>query len=164
MKTNLEWILTNSIKADMISFMAANPVYFEELLQLTLMPEHPCSWRASWLLWSCMEKNDHRDSKHQEEIIQILPHVNDNQKRELLLVLQNLDVDQINQGRLFDLCTGIWNQTFKKPSVRYYAFRVMHKISLENQDLKNELKMMSGEGYLETLSATVSKAIYRMIN
>jgi hypothetical protein len=32
METNLEWILTNSIKADMIAFIAANPVYFEELI------------------------------------------------------------------------------------------------------------------------------------
>jgi hypothetical protein len=164
METNLEWILTNSIKADMIAFIAANPVYFEELIQLALTPAHPCSWRASWLLWSCMEKNDHRVRKHQEEIIHILRHVNDNQQRELLLVLQNMEIDSVHQGRLFDLCIDIWKQTYKKPSIRYNAFRVMYKIALENQDLSNELKMLSGEEYLESLSSTVRKAIRRMIN
>lgn len=164
METKLEWILTNSIKADMIAFIAANPVNFEELIQLALTPAHPCSWRASWLLWSCMEKNDHRIRKHQKEILHILPHVNDNPQRELLLVLQNIEIDHMHQGRLFDFCINIWKQTYKKPSLRYNAFRVMHKIALENQDLSNELKMISGEEYLGSLSSTVRKAIYRMIN
>lgn len=164
METKLEWILNNSIKADMIAFIAANPVYFEKLIQLALTPAHPCSWRASWLLWSCMKKNDHRVRKHQEEIIHILPHVNDNQQRELLLILQNMEIDQIYQGRLFELCIDIWKQNYKRPSVRYNAFRVIHKIAVENQDLIYELKMMSGEEYLESLSSTVRKAIHRMIN
>lgn len=70
----------------------------------------------------------------------------------------------MHQGRLFDFCINIWKQTYKKPSLRYNAFRVMHKIALENQDLSNELKMISGEEYLGSLSSTVRKAIYRMIN
>jgi hypothetical protein len=54
METALEWTLTNSYKADMISYLAAHPEDFEEVVKLAIADKQPYSWRAAWLLWSCM--------------------------------------------------------------------------------------------------------------
>lgn len=163
MESTLEWILTNSNKADMIAYMASHPEEFEGLVELTLDYRHRCSWRASWLLWSCMEWNDPRIGKYQEVIIGNLLKVADNQQRELLQVILRMEIANDLQGRLFDICTKIWKATDKKPSVRHSSFRVLSKIAHDHEGLQNELKILSEDEYLETLSSTVRKSINKLL-
>ena len=66
-ETKLEHILTNSYKADMISYMKSHPEDFEEAIKLAITDKQPYSWRAAWLLWSCMDKNDQRINKYIEK-------------------------------------------------------------------------------------------------
>lgn len=55
-ETKLEHILTNSYKADMISYLKSHPEDFDEAIKLAIADKQPYSWRAAWLLWSCMKK------------------------------------------------------------------------------------------------------------
>ena len=56
--STLEHILTSSCEADMIFYIASHPEDFKEATKLAISNKQPYSWRAAWLLWSCMEEND----------------------------------------------------------------------------------------------------------
>jgi len=48
----------------MISYLKSHPDDFEEIIKLAIVDKQPYSWRAAWLLWSCMDKNDQRIHKY----------------------------------------------------------------------------------------------------
>ena len=147
----------------MISYMKSHPEDFEEVIRLAISDKKPYSWRAAWLLWDCMEKNDLRLHQYIQKIIDILPARKDNHQRELLLILQRMELDGEYEGNLFDICIRIWEMIGKKPSVRYNAFRLMVKIATKHPDLLNEIHILTQDPYLENLSNGVKKSIIRLI-
>jgi hypothetical protein len=163
MKTTLEYILTNSYKAEMISHMKSHPEDFEEAIELAITDKQPYSWRAAWLLWSCMDKNDQRIQRHVEKIIDALPTKSDNQLRELLIILQRMELRNDCEGKLFDICVSIWKKIGKQPSVRYNAFKLMIKIINKHPDLFKELTFLTESHYIDSLSDTVKNSISKMI-
>lgn len=162
METMLEHILTNSYKAEMISYMKSLPEDFEEAIQLSVADKQPYSWRAAWLLWSCMEKNDQRVRRYIEEIIDSIPTKSENQLRELLIILQRMELNAHSEGKLFDICINIWKNTGKKPSVRYNAFKLMIKIVKNHPDLYKEFEFLTESHDMDSLSDTVKKSISKM--
>ncbi len=63
--------------------MENHPEYFNEAIELALVDKQPYSWRAAWLLWSCMEENDKRIRKYLKKIIDSLKSKDDGHQREL---------------------------------------------------------------------------------
>jgi hypothetical protein len=163
METALEWILTNSYKADMISYLAAHPEDFDEAIQLALTDKQPYSWRAAWLLWSCMDENDQRIEGYVKSIIDTISDKNDDQQRELLIILQKMEIDEELAGVLFDHCATVWEKISKKPSVRYNAFKMIVKIARKYPDLSREIILLTQNQYMDSLSSTVQKSISEMI-
>lgn len=89
-KNNLIKVITQSHKNEMVAYVKSNDATFSVLLSMALSHNSPYAWRASWLLWSCMEKNDQRLFSSLPKIIDLLPQCKQNQQRELLLVLQRM--------------------------------------------------------------------------
>jgi hypothetical protein len=162
-ETRLEHILTNSYKADMISYLKSHPEDFEEAIKLVITDKQPYSWRAAWLLWSCIDKNDQRINKYVEKIIDSLPTKSDDQLRELLIILQRMELSDEYEGKLFDICVNIWEKIGKQPSVRYNAFKLMVKIIKNHPDLSKELTFLTESHYMDSLSDTVKKSVSKMI-
>lgn len=163
-RNKIEHLLTNSLKAEMIAYMESHPEDFTEVIKLTIADKQPYSWRASWLLWSCMDKNDKRVSKYLKKIIDILPERKDNQQRELLMILQRMELNEEYEGKLFDSCTKIWEQIGKNPSLRYNAFKTLVTISKKHPDLSPEIKTLTESYYTDTLSDSVKKSITKLMN
>lgn len=163
MESALEHILMHRHKAEMQAYVAANPDSFDELIQLALIEKHPYSWRASWLLWSVMSKNDKRFEGYLDELVDILPHRKDNQKREFLMILQRLDLKEEHEGRLIDICISLWESTEKQPSVRANAFKLLLKISKKYPELKQEIKGLTEPHYLDSLSKGVRSSVLKMM-
>ncbi len=163
METAFEKILTTSHRPAMESYIAAHPESFEEAVNLAIADKQPYSWRASWLLWSCMEKNDKRIRKHVKAIINVLPKRKDNQKRELLKILEQMDINEKLEGLLFNQCVNIWEKTDKQPSVRFNAFKILAKISKRHPELSKEIILLIQSQYTESLSSSVNKSINKMI-
>jgi hypothetical protein len=161
-ETKLEHLLTNSHKAEMIAYMESHPGDFTEVIKLAIADKQPYSWRASWLLWSCMEKNDKRVRKYFKKIIDILPKRKDNQQRELLMILQRMELKDQYNGQLFDACINIWGQIGKNPSLRYNAFKLMVSISKKHPDLIREINSLTESNYTDTLSDSVKKSIAKL--
>jgi hypothetical protein len=163
METALEWTLTNSYKADMISYLAAHPEDFEELINLAIANKKPYSWRAAWLLWSCMEENDQRIQGYLKRIINTISGKNDDQQRELLIILHKMEISEELEGSLFNHCVSVWERISKKPSVRYNALKIIVKIAKKHPDLSQEIAFLLQDQYMESLSSTVKKSISKMI-
>ncbi len=127
MESTLENKLLSSYKDEMISFMDSHPEFFEEAIELALVDKQPFSWRAAWLLWSCMEENDKRIRKYLKKIIDSLKSKDDGHQRELLKILLQMELKEEYEGILFNLCMDIWEQINKKPSVRITALKFIIK-------------------------------------
>ncbi len=162
METALEHILTNTYKDHMIRWMDAHPEAFDEALKLAVSDKPRYSWRAAWLLWSCMEKNDPRVQPFIQDIISSLHTKNDDHQRELLKILLFMELSEEHEGVLFDVCTALWEKIHKKPSVRFNALKMILKITKNHPDLYSEIKFLLQDQYLDSLSSAARKSIIRM--
>lgn len=162
-ETKLEYTLTNSYKDDLISYIKSHQVDFPELIKLSTSDKQPYSWRAAWLLWSCMDNHDKRIRRHIKKIIDIIPDRQDNQQRELLMVLQRMELNTKYEGQLFDSCAKIWGNVNKNTSLRFNAFKIMVAISKKYPDLLNEIKSLTDTSYTDNLTDNVKKSIDKLL-
>ena len=163
METALEQVLTNSYKAGMIAYMATHQEDFKEAIQLAISDKQPYSWRAAWLLWSCMEENDQRIQRYIKNIISTISTKNDDHQRELFKILHQMELSEEYEGILFNVCLNVWKKINTKPSVRFNAFKIIVKIAQKHPDLSRELVFITQNQYMISLSPTVKKSISKMI-
>lgn len=163
METNLEYVLTHNYKAEMIAYMNAHPEDFEEAIRLSVADRQPYSWRAAWLLWSCMIKNDQRIRPHIHTMINAIPVKADGHKRELIKILQVMELNEEQQGVLFSICADVWEKIAQSPSVRYQAFRFMVAMAKKYPDLANEISLFGRPQYTDSLSPGIKKGVLRMM-
>jgi hypothetical protein len=162
-ETKLEYALLHSHKNEMISFMRTHPEYFKEAIELAIQDKQPYSWRAAWVLWSCIAKNDPRVREHISRIIENIGKKKDGHQRELLKILLEMDLTQEQEGYLFDHCVSLWEQPEKKPSVRFTAFKFINRTARNYPGLANEILLLGQEKYMQTLSPGVCRSIGKMI-
>ena len=164
METRLEHILTNSYKKELMAHMRSHPEDFNEVIKLALADRYPYSWRAAWLLWSVIEQNDPRIRDHLDDIVDALPERGDEQVRELMILLQRMDLNNKKAGKLFAICVGIWEKTGKKPSVRFNAFKLMIEVIKRHPELAKELPFLTESRYTESLSDSVKRSVSRKVS
>jgi len=160
----LEDKLLNSYKDEMISFMENHSEFFEEAIELAIADKQPYSWRAAWLLWSCMEENDHRIQKYIKKIVNTLETKDDGHQRELIKILLKMEIKDEYEGILFDHCMDIWEQINKTPSVRVNALKFVIKIAKKHPELSQEITFLTQDHYLESLSPGVKNSVSKMMN
>jgi hypothetical protein len=74
-----------------------------------------------------------------------------------------MELNDDNEGKLFDICVNIWEKIGKQPSVRYNAFKLIVKIVRNHPDLSKEIIFLTESHYTDSLSDTVKKSIFKMI-
>ena len=155
--------LLNSYKDEMISFMHAHPEYFEEAIELAIADKHPYSWRAAWLLWSCIEENDERIQKYIGNIVDTLETKDEGHQRELLKILLKLELNEEYESILFDHCMNIWEGINKSPSVRVNALKFIVKIAKRHPELVKEISFLTEDHYLESLSHGAKNSVSKLV-
>jgi hypothetical protein len=163
METPLEHILTSAYKDEMIAYLNNHPEDFEEAVKLAISDKQPYGWRSAWLLWSCMERNDRRIQGYVKQIINTISTKGDGHQRELLKILQIMELDEEDEGILLNVCVELWGKTNKRPSVRYTAFMFMNKMVARYPDLSHEIELLTEDHYLDTLSPGIKLAVKRII-
>lgn len=164
METELEKVLMSFNKTDMVAYLSSHPKSFEEAVHLAIADKQPYSWRAAWLLWSCMDENDIRIRDYIRSIIGCIREKRGGHQRELIKILYQMDIDEEFEGILFDHCISIWEKINKQPSVRYHAFRMIIKISRKYPELSQEIGFLLQDHYLDTLSGGIKHSLRKMIN
>jgi hypothetical protein len=163
MTTPFEILITSSYKADLIRHMREHPEAFEEAVALAVTRKPPYSWRAAWLLWSCMEHDDARVRPHLMKLVRTLAVTTDNHQRELFKILQEMELDERHESALFDLCMNAWENPATQPSVRVNALKLLVRIARRYPDLFRELELLTRQQYLDTLSPGVRASVTRIM-
>lgn len=163
MESVLEKKLMTSYKEEMILFLKSHPEHFDEAIQLAISDKQPYSWRAAFLLWGSMEENDKRFQKHIKSIVNYIREKGDGHQRELLKILYRMKINEKYEGQIFDICMKLWEQISKKPSVRMTAFKFIVKIAKDHSELLEEVKLLTQEHYLKSLSPGVKRSVERII-
>lgn len=163
METELEWILTHSNKEEMIEYLNSHPEGLKEAIQLAITEKQPYSWRAVSLLWSCNEETDWRLQEYVNIFIKILPDRKNNQQRELLKILQKLEIEDELEGLLFEHCVTIWKDISKQASVRYNALKILLKMAKKYPELTYEIRFLTGSQYMKTLSDGARKSVSKIM-
>ena len=163
MESQLEYALMHSHKDELISFLNAHPEFFEEAIVLAIGDQQPYSWRAAWLLWSCIAKDDARVQKYIQKIIDSIGNKKEGHQRELIKILLEMNLNSEQEGYLYDLCVSLWKQLGKKPSVRFTAFRFISTTAHKHPDLQQEINLLTQDKYMNTLSTAAKKSIRKMV-
>ena len=159
---DLEYILMHFMKTEMMDWMSKNPDKLKELIQLSLSDEK-LSWRASWLLWCCIEPNDNILKPYLKDFIFKIDKCPQNKAREFLKILLILEIPKEEVGKLFDSAVKIWMKISNAPSLRMNAFKTMYKIAKAHPELKEEMHFLSQRQYLDDLSVGVKQSIKKIL-
>ncbi|MEN8191260.1 MAG: hypothetical protein ABFS12_00505 [Bacteroidota bacterium] len=164
MEESLKDILTARLRKDeMVAFLKKHPNKFEEVLNTALTDNQPEAWRAAWLLNHYMKENDQRVKLQIKKIIKVIPTKQDGHQRELLKILNKMELSEKQQGKLFDICLTIWESIHKSPSVRGTAFMFLLKISKKYPELRNEIVHLTQNHYTDTLSPGIKHSFNKII-
>jgi hypothetical protein len=163
MESVLESKLISSYKEELISFLKSHPEHFDEAIKLAISDKQPFSWRAAFLITSCMEENDKRIQKYIKSIVDNLKTKKDGHQRELIKILYKMDIKEKYEGTLFDICMTIWEGIGKNPSVRITALKFILKVANKHPELLEEIVFLTQDHYLESLSPGVKRSVERMM-
>jgi len=164
MKTQLKSKLLGSYKEEMVAFLKSQPEYFNEAIKLAISDDQPFAWRSAFYLSSCMDDNDARIKKHIKPILACIKSKKDGHQRELLKILNRMQLTDKSEGIVFDICIRLWKQIGKDPSIRITALKFIFKIAKQHPELLNEITPLMQNHYLELLSPGVKRSVNRMIN
>ena len=164
MSSEFESVLLSRSKERMVEYLEDHPEMFQEAVRLSLTNTQPLAWRTTWAIGGVLEKNDPRIEPYISKILDKLPGLDDGHQREFLKILyEQENLAEIHEGLLFDCCTHLWEQVRRQPSVRYYAFQMMVKISENHPELRNEIRILMQPQYMNALSPGIRKIVKRKI-
>ena len=165
MDKSLENILSDRLrKNELVSFIKKHPELFNQVIEASLGNEQPVAWRSAWLIFHYMKSNDERLRPHINSILSALPGKCDGHQRELLKILNRMELDEKQEGVLFDICVTIWEEIDKSSSVRGTAFQTILSIVNKYPELKGEIEHLMQPHYIDSLSPGIKNSFYRLIN
>lgn len=146
-----------------ISIINSSHDRYVEAIELALSDEKPQAWRCAWILNHCSKKQDARLQPYLSNFINIVEKKEEGHQREILKLIQKMDVDEDNEGKLFDICMTIWETIGKTPSVRITAFKTLVSIAKKHPELASELKFLTHDDYTDTLSSGIKNSFHKLV-
>lgn len=163
MKTSIKQILSNALKEEIFAFVEKDEGSFEEFLLLSLSNEGKYSARAAWVVSKFVNDNDDRIIKYLPRYIEALKTATDGQQRDLINTLRTSNNYDEYAGDFFDICTQIWLDVKKIPSVRVCALKLLLQVAEKYPELNHEIKLLAQENYLRTLSPGIERSIRKQL-
>jgi hypothetical protein len=111
----------------------------------------------------CGEKRDPRLQPYLSDFMDIVAKKEEGHQREILRLIRKMEVDDDNEGKLFDICITIWETIDKTPSVRITAFKILVSIAKKHPELGDELKFLTNDGYTDTLSSGIKNSFNKLV-
>lgn len=150
--TKLESLLTHLKKEELVLYVDRHPESIQELIALSLEDKPPYSWRAAWLLESCLEQGDQKIEAHSSDFVKVLPLVSEQQQRCLLRLIQQLNLKETDISLLTDECIHIWKHTEHHAALRLNAMKCLLQVMETYPELKHEIAFLTEPHYMEGLT------------
>jgi len=161
---DLTTILDGKLDKDfLVQLFQEQEEVYKNAIQFSLINQNPLVWKAAWILKHCTSKNDARILPYVDDFITSLTNQNDGYQREVLNILSKLKLHEEQEGKLFDCCMQIWENTTKTSGVRYIAFKHIYNICTKHPELIKELTFLCQEQYTEPLSPGIKKGVYKLV-
>jgi hypothetical protein len=158
-----EVILREHSKAQAVKiakFIGADPKKFTFLVGVFLKGPYRVTQRAAWPLSLVVEQHPALILPHLKKILDHLkqPGIHDAVKRNTMRLLQFIDVPKRYHGRVADICFTFLRARKEAVAIRVFSMTVLANISMQNPELKPELKMIIEDQLPYESPAFVSRA------
>jgi hypothetical protein len=162
--TDLEYMFTTRFARDeMIKKVNSNIRTFNETISIAISDKEPQGWRAAWMLNHSSKKKDQRLIEHTDSLIAAIKNKKDGHQRELVKLISKIELNEDQEGLLFDVCMNIWETPSKSPSVRSFAFQFIVSLVKKYPELKQEIDFLTQPEYLESLSPGIRKGLEKRV-
>jgi hypothetical protein len=140
-----ETILSVHTKATctkIINWVGNNQQRFDELFNLFLSEDKIIAQRSGWPLSYAVMKYPGLIQKHFQRLLKNLRKtgLHDAVKRNSIRLLQDFKIPEKFQGDVMDICFGYISSPAEKPAVKAFSLTVLHNLSKEYPEIKQELK------------------------
>ena len=141
-------------------YVGSDPERFMVLVDVFLKGPYRVTQRAAWPLSLVVEQHPILIIPHLKKILDHLnqPGIHDAVKRNTLRMLQFIDVPKKYQGRIADICFTFLGDRNEAVAIRVFAMTVLANISIQNPDLKTELRIIIEDQLPYESPAYVSRA------
>lgn len=140
-----ETILSVHTKANctkVINWVGNDQQRFDDLFNLFLSEDKIIAQRAGWPLSCAVIKYPGLIQKHFEKLLKNLRKsgLHDSVKRNSIRLLHDLKIPEKYQGDVMDISFGYISSPAEKPAVKAFSLTVLHNLSKEYPEIKQELK------------------------
>ena len=126
-----------------VNYVDADINRFNQLYRLFKEQDYRLSQRAAWSVNYCVENNPHFLAGRFGELIELLDQPkHDAIKRNILRMLQFVDIPDTWKGIYYDRCMQFVASSKEPIAVRCFSMEVMHNIATGIPELENELKLL----------------------
>lgn len=125
-----------------VKWIGSNQKRFDELFHLFLNDEPLVIQRAAWPLSYAVIANPKLISKHFGKLLKNLDkhRLHDAVKRNTMRLLQDIDIPERYQGIVMNRCFDYIISPSEKPAVKAFSLTVLHNLSNQYPEIKQELK------------------------
>jgi hypothetical protein len=129
--------------AKLVKWVGKDKMRFQKLMELFLHGEDPLAKKSAWIVGHCAESNPELVSPWLKPMINKMqePEVHDAVKRNVVRILQFVDIPRRLQGIVANLCFELISSIDEPIAVRTFSMTVLAKIAQEEPDLKKELEI-----------------------
>ena len=156
-------LLKSGRKNEIEAYLATNPNSFGKIFNIALSEEEKICWRSAWLISSTIKHNDKRLATKRDLLIAAIEGKKDGHQRELLRILLQLELEDDQEGLLFDKCLSLWENISNSSSLRITAFKFIMKTLNKYPELVEEVDFFTDEHYLKPLSPGIRHSVIQLI-
>ena len=106
--------------------------------------------------------NDKRVIPYIDLIVKNLADKKDGHQRELIKILEKMELTIDQEGFLFECCLNIWKSTEKSPSTRIKSFQLLCQIATKHPELKREIIHYTSTEYFHNLGKGIGKTYIKL--
>ena len=145
-----------------VKYVGSDQTRFAELMKVFLSDEYRPVQRASWSVNCCVEKHPQLALPYVTKLLVLLQRddVHSGAHRNILRMLQFVDVPKRHSGRLYDICVSFLDDQSRPVAVRVFALSVAAKIAAGEQALLSELRLLANKHIQHSTVALRARAAH----
>jgi hypothetical protein len=99
-----------------------------------------------------------------DSLIETLPSLKEGHQKQTIIILMKMQLDDEQEGKLFDASLNIWENVKLIPSTRISAMKFILSLVNKFPELKEEIKLWTQEQYTESLSPGIKDSLNKQIH